>query len=542
MQWWTDLWLNEGFASWIEYLAIEKLHPQWQPWTQLISTEQQQALRLDTLEHTHPIEVPIKHPDEIRTIFDAISYNKGASVIHMLYTYLGPDDFRRGLQHYLSQHAYGNTVTADLWAAFELISGKPVRTFMHAWTSQPGFPLVTATIANDGQTVELLQERFTTSAQTDVSNSLLWPIPLLSNHIDRADTLNQRSATHKLTDAASLKLNSNQSGFYRTRYNTSHLERLGQLVKRGKLSAEDRFGLLSDLFEVAKFGQGDTAEALAFLDNYTAEDNYAVWQAINGAIISLRLVMDDETLRDAMKPYILRITAAQRERLGWEPVEGESHFDSLLRPLVIGLSASADEPAIVARCQELVSQMADNPAVRSSIDPELRSVVYITGARLGDQATFETLLKLHNETHLSEEQIDLCASLTSFRQPELIDRALELITSDAVRLQDVSYWIAYSFVNRHAKQRTWEWMKQHWQWLADNLGTDLAFTRMPIYAARVFSTKDFKAEYVRFFEPQLNPTLDRAYRQGLEMIDYQTIWRERDSATVKQFFSSRDRQ
>jgi puromycin-sensitive aminopeptidase len=135
MQWWTDLWLNEGFASWIEYLAIDKLFPEWHMWTQFIADEQQPALKLDALDNTHAIEVPINHPDEIRTIFDAISYNKGASVIHMLHGYLGAEDFRDGLRHYLKKHAYKNTVTQDLWAALEEISGKPVKEFMHAWTS-----------------------------------------------------------------------------------------------------------------------------------------------------------------------------------------------------------------------------------------------------------------------------------------------------------------------------------------------------------------------------------------------------------------------
>ena len=119
MRWWTDLWLNEGFASWMEYLAVDSQFPEWELWTQFAVDEQQLALKLDSLEHTHPIEVSIKHPDEIRTIFDAISYQKGASVIHMLHDYLGAEPFRDGLRHYLKAHAYNNTDTVDLWAALE---------------------------------------------------------------------------------------------------------------------------------------------------------------------------------------------------------------------------------------------------------------------------------------------------------------------------------------------------------------------------------------------------------------------------------------
>jgi aminopeptidase N len=105
-----------------------------------------------------------------------------------------------------------------------------------------------------------------------------------------------------------------------------------------------------------------------------------------------------------------------------------------------------------------------------------------------------------------------------------------------VRLQDVAYWIAYSFLNRFARQQTWEWMKTHWDWLHDNLGTDLSFYRMPIYAARVFSDRDFIADYQAFFEPRMSVALDRSYKQGLEMLHWQSAWKERAFKEVEAFF------
>ena len=158
MRWWTDLWLNEGFASWIEYLAVDKLFPNWDVWTQFIVDEQEQGLRPDSLRNTHPVEVAINHPDEIRTIFDSISYQKGSSVINMLHRYLGPDTFRAGLRSYLKTHEFGNTDTVDLWSALEKVSRKPVKKFMHAWTSQAGFPIVHASIK--GRHLELKQQQF----------------------------------------------------------------------------------------------------------------------------------------------------------------------------------------------------------------------------------------------------------------------------------------------------------------------------------------------------------------------------------------------
>jgi puromycin-sensitive aminopeptidase len=134
MEWWTHLWLNEGFASYIEYLAVDKLFPSWNIWTQFAYLDMSTALSLDALKHTHPIEIPVHHPSEIAEIFDEVSYSKGASVIRMLADYLGEKDFRDGLRHYLKKHAYSNTHTTDLWASFEKISKKPVTKIMQNWT------------------------------------------------------------------------------------------------------------------------------------------------------------------------------------------------------------------------------------------------------------------------------------------------------------------------------------------------------------------------------------------------------------------------
>ncbi|HSX24035.1 MAG TPA: M1 family metallopeptidase [Candidatus Saccharimonadales bacterium] len=550
MRWWTDLWLNEGFASWMEYLAVDHLFPEWHVWTQFIVDEQQQGLKLDALEHTHPIEVPVHHPDEIRTIFDAISYSKGASIIHMLHEYLGPDIFRDGLRHYLTTHKYDNTDTVDLWASLEEISGKPVRDFMHSWTSQPGFPLINVVVNERG--IELAQQRFFNNPKHGKTPQHRWPVPLLAGP-DMPETFSTESIRLPKHDVNDFKLNRGQSGFYRVAYNATHVQRLGELINKGHLEPLDRLGVLTDLFESAKAGRSDTVDALFFLNHFTQETDYAVWDTIAAAVGNLRLVMDDEPLREAMKPHIRKLIKPELKRLGWGRKKNESHFDRLLRPIILGLAASADEPSIVKRCLSLFESInaADEvaPDLRTvtnrsqvkrgmDIDPDLRGTVFGTIARLGGGAEFDKLLRLHNASALSEERTTIAAALTGFRQPELIQRALALIDSDDVRLQDVAYWIAYSFLNRHAKQQTWQWLESKWGWLEESLGTDLSFYRMPIYAARAFSNPDFIPRYKKFFKARMNPALERSYHQGLEMLEYQSAWKQRSLKEVKSFFKN----
>lgn len=550
MRWWTDLWLNEGFASWIEYLAVDHLFPEWEMWTQFAVDEQQQALKLDSLEHTHPIEVPVKHPDEIRSIFDAISYSKGASVIHMLHTYLGAEDFKQGLRHYLTTNAYGNTDTIDLWKALEEISGKPVSAFMHAWTTQSGFPVVHATV-NDTE-VALRQERFYVNQAHSKEAASTWPVALLDNNETTPLQFETERTSFSLTDTTGYKLNAGQSGFYRTTYNSSHLKHLGEAIKQGRMAPLDRIGIVTDLFETAKAGESSTIDALHFLENFTDEQNYAVWDVIATALGGIRTVIADEPLKEAMKPYIRTLIAKELKRLGWDRQDSDSHFDRLLRPIILGLAASADEPMVIKKCQELFANMHEaqdiNPDLRTAatnkevkrgndIDPDMRGVVFGTIARLGGAAEFEKLVAMHNSAKHSDERLTLSAAITGFKDPNLVSRALSMIDSEHVRLQDVAYWIAYSYLNRHAREQTWDWVKAHWGWLEANMGNDLSFYRMPIYVARVQSDKAFLKEYTAFFEPKLSPSMERSYHQGIEMLTWQSAWKERAFAEVSRYFT-----
>lgn len=539
MSWWTDLWLNEGFASWFEYLALDHLFPEWQMWTQFIVDDQQQAFRSDALEHTHPIEVEVKHPDEIRTIFDSISYHKGASVIHMLHSYLGAKDFQTGLRYYLKKHSYKNTVTTDLWAALEEASGKPVAKFMKVWTGQSGFPLLRATVEPESITLE--QERFVLNPRFKVTDDL-WPIPLLANSSEIPDIFDKAQTTLKVQGHDSLLLNQGCSGFYRTVYNASHVQTIMKRIKTGHLNPLERLSVLSDSIEAAKAGRGDIDEVLLLLTAYENEDDNAVWDVIAGTLGAVRTYMNDEAVREDMKPFVRKLVHKQVKRLGWDISPKDSHFDRLLRPTVLGMAAGADEADVVkealARFEAMPDPRKKETKKTNQTDPDLRGIVYGTVARKGGKKEFEKLVAMHNATNSNEEKLNLCVAICGFEQPELIGRALDMITTDQVRLQDTSYWIAYLFTNRFGRDLAWKWLNKNWKWLEKNLGTDLAFYRLPIYVARTCTDEAFLKEYKAFFTKVLSPAFDRVYRQGIEMIQWQSAWKARDLKTVQAFFKS----
>lgn len=269
MEWWTHLWLNEGYASFSEFLCVNHLFPNYSIWNQFITDMYTHALQLDCLKNSHPIEVPVGHPAEIDEIFDEISYNKGASVIRMLYHYLGDDDFRKGMHIYLSRNKYKNTCTEDLWAAFEEASSKPVESIMSTWTKQMGFPVVRITSTEQNGTtrrLRLTQEKFCADGcQAEEKSSWMIPITISTPKAKHAHSfiMDKESVdvtVENIDPGEWVKLNPESIGYYRTQYPAEMLDQFLPEISNHKMQALDRLGLLDDLFALVQAGRCSTVD------------------------------------------------------------------------------------------------------------------------------------------------------------------------------------------------------------------------------------------------------------------------------------------
>ncbi len=244
MDWWNELWLNEGFATWVGWLATDKIHPDWHVWPQFVSEGMQTAFTLDSLRSSHPIEVPVKDALDVDQIFDAISYLKGSSVIRMLAAHLGQEIFLKGVSNYLKAHTYSNARTNDLWSALSEASGQDVQALMDPWILKMGFPVVT--VGEEPGQISVKQSRYLSTGDVKAEdNSTTWWVPLglegkAGSKAVTSIALTKKEDIVREIDDSFYKINKDTAGFYRTNYPPARLAKLGSQTER--LSISDKIG------------------------------------------------------------------------------------------------------------------------------------------------------------------------------------------------------------------------------------------------------------------------------------------------------------
>lgn len=354
-------------------------------WQTYVVDNLQRALGLDSLRSSHPIEVPVKKADEINQIFDAISYSKGSCVLRMLSTYLGEDVFLEGVRRYLKKHAYGNTVTDDLWASLSEASGKPVDSVMTTWTKNVGFPVVTVT-EKDDKTVTLKQNRFLrTGDLKPEEDKVLYPIFLGLrgkegvNHDLTLDTREKDVAV----DGDFFKLNANHTGIFRTAYSPERLKKLGEAAKAGLLTVEDRAGMIADAGALAASGHQKTSGVLSLLKGLDTETEFVVWNEIIARIGSVQAAwtFEDKAVRDGLEKFLRDLTSKKAHELGWTFSEKDGHIEQQFKAMMFGSAGLAGDETIIKAAKEMFAKyMAGD---KSAVHPNIRGSVFSMALKYG---------------------------------------------------------------------------------------------------------------------------------------------------------------
>ncbi|KAM7358359.1 puromycin-sensitive aminopeptidase [Cochliomyia hominivorax] len=542
MEWWTHLWLNEGYASFVEFLCVHHLFPEYDIWTQFVTDMYTRALELDSLKNSHPIEVPVGHPCEIDEIFDEISYNKGASVIRMLHDYIGEDDFRKGMNIYLTRHQYKNTFTEDLWAALEEASSKPVANVMSSWIKLKGFPVVSVEceqLEGNKRLLRLKQNKFTADGSKP-DDDYSWVIPITVStsknpkSIAKTFLLDQKSMEVVLEDVSAddwIKINPGTVGYYRTRYSKEMLEKLMPAVRNMELPPLDRLGLIDDMFAMVQAGQASTAEVLELIDSYRNETNYTVWTAITNSLSNLHILISHTDLMDHFNKYGEKLYRPVAERLGWEVKEGENHLDTLLRSLVLSRLVSFRCKDIISEAQKRFRDHANNVC---PIPADLRSTCYKAVLQDGDEAIFEEMLSLYRATDLHEEQDRISRALGCIGNVDILRKVIDFAMSGEVRAQDSVFVIVAVAVNPKGRDMAWEFFKENNQKLFEQYQGGFLLARLIKYLIENFASEERALEVEEFFKTKQFPGTERTVSQAVETIRLNAAWlkRDRDSLTA----------
>lgn len=543
MMWWTHLWLNEGYANFSQTLCGDFLFPDYQVWTQFLSSSFIPALQLDSLDSTHPVEVDVDSPDTVDEIFDEISYDKGASVIRMLHRYLGEEDFRRGMALYLKRHQYSNTCTEDLWRALGEVSGKPVEKVMSAWTRQDGFPMVSVSAADkEGSTVlSLSQTRFFLSGKKDQTNSL-WAVPVdavCSVDTEKRSVLLEGSAGElvlpQLPDNGWVKINSGACGFYRTKYSPELLNRLIPLVRSKTLTVLDRINLLDDLFALVKSNHAKTDQFLDLVQAYKGEEDYSVYMCLRNCTLSVSgLLSHRKELKKLMCPLVREVYAPIYQKLGWEPSEGESFLDRLLRPLILITLGENGEQSVIEKCQTL---FANHVAGKMMIPADLRTCVYKTCMLAGNQATLETLIKLYRAAEDQEERDRLSRCMGATSDLDLLQRVVEF-TLKEIRPQDIPFVLFFAAGNSaEGGKFVWQYFKANYNKFVEMYADSDLMIRLVKLVSGNFASEADALDVESFFAKLPSPPGMRGIQQNLESIRLKAAWLDRDYEVLKAYFS-----
>jgi len=562
MKWWNDLWLNEGFASWMEYKGVAETQPNWamgqQFWAQVMAP----ALKLDSLASSHPVSVAVNDPKEIEAIFDTISYKKGSSIIHMLEQYLGEETLSKGLNSYLRKHKFGNAITSDLWKSLsEATNGtKNVEEMMNTWTLQMGYPLITLV---KGQNTSkgltgwcVKQSRFLASGRTNMSTivqkskfNYTWFIPVNMMTDKSSDQKNiLLNSSHNASnghielprDLKWIKANLEGSGYYRVQYPIEIWRELIQQLHTDPtvFHPTDRAQLIDDAFCLCWAGMLDHDIPLSILEYLVGgeEDSLAVWSTALSHLTSWTEILGETRGRQGLERLVLHLIDKKYNKLGWEDT-GE-HTERLLRQKILKAAVDAGHTKAVDHAKELFQGLLTG---KETIPANLQELVYSVGAREEGKEAWDWCWQRYTTTNIPSERRSLLYALGKTKDIFIIKRYLDMtLDKNLVKGQDVQTVISSLSANPTGTLATWRHIQRHWDTIFQ-MFHDASFTMGNIiHTVTAHFSSQFDFEQVQsFFTGRDVGAGKLVLKQSLEKMQVNIEFRRRSEEGVISWLDSK---
>ena len=541
MKWWDNIWLNEGFATWMETKPSQILHPEWQGALGAVH-DTNTALDLDGLRNTHPILAKAETPEEINELFDSISYQKAAAVLRMIESYVTPAVFQRGVTTYLRKFSYSNATASDFWGTLSQTSGRPVDRVMATFVNQPGEPLVhvkTSCVAPPKEPpvrsrrrrrsrvpakpqpkteVTLSQTRFFEDGSRKTSNDQLWLIPVcIKSESSKpfCQLVGEREQTVPLGGCSPwVFTNANAVGYYRTQYDPEILQNLGPRLM-DRLNTAERLSLINDQSALVRVGQESVGNFLDLVTAVSSDQESAVVESYSKALESIANYLVTPAQKQSYQAWIRATFRPMMTKVGFTVAPNDSDEVKELRAdLVEILGKVGEDPDTIRESTDLARKYLNDP---DSVDATLAKNVLEVAARYGDAQLLDQYLAALAKTRSPEQYYNIGGALAEFRGQQLVNRVLQLSVSPEIRNQDAPHLITAVLSNTDNQTIAWQWIKEHWSDLEKKI--TMSTGGEIIGGARNFCDAETRDDVQRFFSEHKVPSSERALRQVAEQID-----------------------
>ena len=535
MKWWDDLWLNESFANMMEYVSVAALQPDWKIWELFQTSEAPMALQRDATDGVQPVHVDVNNPAEIDSIFDpAIVYAKGSRMLVMVRALLGDDALRKGLKNYFAAHKYNNAAGGDLWKALGDASGLNIGEIMKSWLEQPGYPVVSAKVDDQGQLV-LRQQQFFIGAGEDKGRT--WQIPLNANYnaapkimADKEVVLGNYDELRQ-QNGKPFRLNVGNNSHFIVKYDDQLLKDI--LDHADNLDSIAQRQLLQDLRLLAEGQQISYANLIPLLTRFAGSHSAIVNAELYHIANSLKMFVQPGSNEEVqLKAFFDQLSKEQVTRLGWLPKAVESNDDQLTRPYVLNASLYAKNKDSIKEAHQIFIDHQDNLLALSA---DIRGLVLKNEVQnYGSRALFDKLLTAYQQTADASYKADLRMAIPTTTDPELIKLIIgHYKDAKVIKPQDLRAWFRGVLANNAGQEAAWDWLRNNWDWLEETVGGDMEFATYITVASGIFHTPTRLAEFKEFFEPKVNtPGLTREIKMDISIIDSKVALIEKEQAAV----------
>ena len=446
MKWWDDLWLNESFATFMGYKMTDRLRPEWDMPSVFLRDETFTALNLDAVKTTHPVQTRVKKVEDAMHNFDAISYNKGASILRMLESYVGEENFRTGVSNYLKKFSFSNASGEDLWRSLGRTSKLSVTKVAKEWLTRPGFPLVK--VSAKGNRVALTQRRFVVTGSVPAAP---WPIPttVRSGGKTRAVFFDRKSMAVDVEDGSDLLLNVGRSAFHVTMYDQKGYDNLARIFP--SLSPHDRAGLITDLYLFLQAGEIDPDLYLKFVGLCGGTpDSITVETAANQLRVLTSIAWDSPRVQRVYQKFFPPLL----EKIGEDPRPGE--------PVYIGAAREDLTSQYVDLDDAYAAKLAPRFEHYSEVNPDLKGAVAAAYARVNGERAKGPLMEMVKTLQGEVDRAKIWGALCSFEDPSLLEEVLALGMSGEVSRSDSAYPMIFGALNTHARDVYWKWLTKNY--------------------------------------------------------------------------------